>query len=164
MTGFDYDRCLDKNGNFHTGKAKSYLKSIGLELTDAIIEHIKEFRDVPGEFGKTGAKKQKKQEENNEMVDEAPPVVSVQKSSLKDMVGFKEISPYGGRQCQFCRHFNRFGVVEEEAEGPDEDGESVINQMSVLIKTDNPKEFAFFCKKHPWPVAKVSTCRKFGRR
>ena len=44
---FDYKECLDKNGNFHTGKAKSYLKEIGVRISDKTINYIKEKKVLP---------------------------------------------------------------------------------------------------------------------
>lgn len=164
MTGFDYDKCLDKNGNFHTGKARSYLKSIDIKFDDDLITYIKENGVLPKEDDADPVKTVDQSKVENEEESITTSEENTDEPTLKMKVGFKDISPYGGRQCQFCRSFNRFAVVEEEDEESDEDGEVIVNQISVLIKTDNPKDPVFFCKKNPWHVAKVSTCRKFRRR
>ena len=46
---FEYEACLDKNGRFHTVKAKSHLKSIGIDITDDLILHIKEHKSLPAD-------------------------------------------------------------------------------------------------------------------
>lgn len=67
MAKFDYENCVDKNGNWSGIKAKKYLVSLDIEVNEELLAYVKEHQKLPRKKPSSSKKEEEPEEEKTDV-------------------------------------------------------------------------------------------------
>jgi len=191
---FNYNRCADGKGKFNEDRARQYLKSAGIVVTDAAVEYLRDHfvftvkpvvapksmsapklvAPPPPQPPPVAPPKAVEKPVENEVVKGVVEVatgiaigagVKTMVEIAQDAVGYAKECWIGSKQCRECSKLKRDGRPTHAK--PAEGGPKKLIEGALNSKRLTPQDLRreeHICNENPWKVPLIGTCRKHESR